>query len=206
MLKWIGGGCLVIVLLVGGLMYWSFQKMSSIADEGPAVTVSFAATPERVYASLSDADSLRTWLSQGMALHPSRKGPLAAGDTIRIQSQGDTAAPQMAWVIDTVVPSRLITSRLVMPRERMVVYGRRDSIFVAGDSTRVTRTVTASSMMPDSLSNAMRARGGMASSMLDLSDKMTMASARMQGEAELLRLKTRIEGRSAARDSLPRSP
>jgi uncharacterized protein YndB with AHSA1/START domain len=190
MVKWIAGGCVVVILIVGAVMYAGYKQMSSVAAKGPTVTVGIAATPERVFASMANADSLSTWFMTGSAIRTTRKGMLVAGDSIFVQSGRDSMPT--AWIIDTIVPNQLIVLHWVVPRNNMVIQRRRDSIFVVGDSTMVTGTVEAS-LMPDSLS-AMRGRGGVSGGIFDMASTMGVAGARMQTEQELRRLKHRIEG------------
>lgn len=198
MLKWIGGGCLVLILCVVIVMYVSYKKMSSIAAEGPAVTVSMAATPERIFTSLSDADSLSTWTLAGMSLRTSRKGQLVAGDTIFVTNRRDSVA-RSAWIIDTVVANVVVARRWVVLQNGMAIHRRRDSVAAAGDSTRVTSTVIAA--MSDS-ANAYRGRGGVTDGLLDVATTMGTAGAKIQAEQELRMLKARIERAPAPAEGL----
>jgi hypothetical protein len=196
MLKWIASGCLVIVLVVCVVVYAGYRKMSAIAANGPSVTVGIKATPQRVYASLTSVDSLSTWISPGMTFQTSRKGSLGTGDTLLLTSRRDSQ-PRSAWVIDTVVPNTLVAMRLVVLQGGMVVYRRRDSIAVSGDSTLVTSTVV--SAMMDSLTAANGAKGGVTGGLIGMASTMGNAGARMQAEQELKRLKLRIEGPPVSR-------
>ena len=191
MLKWIGGGCVVVLLIVGAVMYAGFKQMSAVAAKWPSVTVAIGATPERVFASLANADSLSTWFMSGTPIRTTRKGMLAVGDSIFVQ-MGRDSVPS-AWIIDTIVPNRLIVSHWVMPRNNLILQRRRDSLAIVGDSTHVTGTIEAS-VMTDSL-NAVRGRtGSVTGGLLDMASTMGQAGARMQAEQELRRLKHRIEG------------
>jgi hypothetical protein len=196
MLKWIASGCLVIVLVVCVVVYAGYRKMSAIAASGPSVTVGIKGTPQRVYASLTSVDSLSTWISPGMTFQTSRKGSLGTGDTLLLTSRRDSQ-PRSAWVIDTVVPNTLVAMRLVILQGGMVVYRRRDSIAVSGDSTLVTSTVV--SAMMDSLTAANGAKGGVTGGLIGMASTMGNAGARMQAEQELKRLKLRIEGPPVSR-------
>jgi uncharacterized protein YndB with AHSA1/START domain len=195
MLKWIASGCLVIVVIVAILAYVGYRKMSTIADAGPSITVSMKGTPERVFASMSHSDSLPTWFAQGMTLRSTRPGQIAAGDSIFVLMRGDSVA-RTVWVIDSVVPNSLVVMRWIALQGAMVVQRRRDSISVAGDSTRVISTVL--STMTDSL-RARGQTGAVGGGFLDMASTLGNASARMQVEMELKRLKARIEGAPVVR-------
>jgi uncharacterized protein YndB with AHSA1/START domain len=192
MLKWIASGCLVIILIVCVVAYAGYRKMQSIAANGPAVTVSFGATPERVFAAMSHTDSLAAWFAPGMSMHTARKGTLVAGDTIFLTQQRRDSVARTAWVIDTVVPNRLIAMRWVILQGGMVVHRRRDSLTVAGDSTRVTSTIVPA--MIDSISAARTRANGASGGLIDMAATMGTAGARIQAEQELRRLKLHIEG------------
>lgn len=195
MWKWIGGGCLLIIAIVGVLGYAGFRKLSDIADAGPAVTVMIGAPPERVFASLANADSQSTWRLGSSTSRTNRKGMFLVGDTI-FDIPRDTQ-PSMAWVIDTIVTNHLIAARAINLRTGEVAYRRRDSLAVVGDSTGVTST--ASMLLPDSLKaiegRATKASGGA----FDFAMKVGSAAMRLEAEAELKALKRRIEGVPRAR-------
>ena len=190
MVKWIAGGCVVVILIVGAVMYAGYKQMSAVAAKGPSVSVAIGATPERVFASMANADSLSTWFMTGSTITTKRKGMLVAGDSIFVQSGRDSMPS--AWIIDSIVPNQLIVLHWVMPRNNLVIQRRRDSLSVVGDSTVVTGTVEAS-VITDSLAAA-RGQGGVAGGIFDMASTMGVAGARIQTEQELRRLKHRIEG------------
>lgn len=196
MLKWIASGCLVIILIVGIVAYAGYRKMSTIAAEGPAVTVAIKGTPERVFASMAHTDSLGTWFSQGIAIRAKREGMLAAGDSLFLMTRGDSV-PRSAWIIDSVAPNQLVVMRWVMLQNGMVMHRRRDSLAATGDSTRVTSTIVAA--MTDSLAAARGQASKVTGGMLDMASTLGTAGARIQAEQELRRLKLRIEGTPAVR-------
>jgi uncharacterized protein YndB with AHSA1/START domain len=197
MLKWIASGCLVIVLVVCVVAYAGYRKMQSIAAGGPSVTVSFAAKPERVFASMSHSDSLPAWFAQGMVMHSARKGTLVAGDTIFLTQVRRDSVARSAWIVDTVVPNQLIAMRWVILQNGMVVHRRRDSIAVAGDSTHVTSTISAAMM--DSITAARTRTNGASGGLIEMASTMGTAGARIQAEQELRRLKLHIEGPPVSR-------
>jgi uncharacterized protein YndB with AHSA1/START domain len=196
MLKWIASGCLVVIVVVGVVTYAGYRKMQSIASNGPSVTVAIRATPERVFASMSHTDSLASWFASGMTLRSPRKGALASGDTLFVSTRRDSV-PRTAWVVDTVVPNRVVALRWVVLQNGVVLHRRRDSVSTAGDSTFVTTTITAT--MTDSLVAARRQSSGVSGGLLDMASTVGSAGARIQAETELNMLKRRIEGPPVSR-------
>jgi uncharacterized protein YndB with AHSA1/START domain len=195
-LKWIASGCLVVILIVGVIGYAGYRKMQSIAAGGPSVTVAILAPPERVFAAMSHTDSLAKWFSPGVTLRTMRKGMLAAGDTMFLLTRNDSL-PRTAWVVDSVVPNQLLVLHWIVLQNRMVLHRRRDSLSVAGDSTRVTSTIIAT--MTDSLQAARGQASGVTGGLLDMASTMGSAGARIQAEQELKRLKLHIEGPPVSR-------
>jgi hypothetical protein len=194
MLKWIGGGCLVIALIVGVLLYASFKKMSEIADKGPVATVMIGASPNRVFASLANTDSFSTW-QLAAPERTSRKGMLMSGDTIFMATRD--SQPRGVWIVDTLIANQLIALRMVSLENGKALFRRRDSLSAVGDSTLVTSTAVMMAM--DSLVAANGRPGGVTGGIMDFSVRMGTAGMRMQAEQELGRLKRRIEGTPAAR-------
>ena len=196
MLKWIASGCLVIILIVCVIAYAGYRKMQSIAASGPAVTVAIKATPERVFAAMSHTDSLPSWFSPGITLRTTRKGTLAAGDTVYLLTRNDSV-PRTAWVVDSIVPNQLLVLHWFVLQNRVVLHRRRDSLAAAGDSTRVTSTIVAAMM--DSLAAMSGQPTGVKGGLLDMASTMGSAGARIQAEQELKRLKLHIEGPPVSR-------
>ena len=192
MLKWIASGCLVIIVVIGIVMYAGYRKMKSIAAEGPSVSVGIHATPERIFASMSHTDSLSSWFASGATLRTTKKGALAIGDTLYMLTRRDSTGAT-AWIIDTIVPNRVIGMRWISVANNMTMTTRRDSISVSGDSTLVTSTV--GSFLTDSIAAARARANGVSAGVLEMGSTMGVASARLQAEVELKRLKTHIEGR-----------
>jgi uncharacterized protein YndB with AHSA1/START domain len=196
MLKWIASGCLIIVLVIGIVMYAGYRKMKSIAANGPSVTVGIHAAPERIFAAMSHTDSLSSWFAQGFTMHTARKGALARGDTVYLTQARRDSVARTAWVIDTVVPNQILAMRWVALSNGAVLYRRRDSLAVAGDSTMVTSTIAPAMM------DSLKARGsanGVSGGMIDMAATMGTAGARIQAEQELRRLKLHIEGAPVSR-------
>jgi uncharacterized protein YndB with AHSA1/START domain len=192
MLKWIASGCLVIVLVIGVVMYAGYRKVQAIAANGPSLSVSIHATPERVFASMSNADSLASWFAQGMTIRTAKHGPVARGDTIFLTQPRRDSVARTAWIVDTVVPNQVIAMRWVVLQSGMVLHRRRDSLSATGDSTVVTNTILPE--MLDSLKAARSRANGVSGGMLDMATTVGAAGARIQAETELKLLKRHIEG------------
>src|SRR6187402_373817 len=85
MLKWIGGCLVLVVVLLAGGSWFAMRTMrESLAPDGSARTA-IHAPPERIYSSLTDGDSIKTWMAQGNTITTWRHGPLVVGDSIRVE-------------------------------------------------------------------------------------------------------------------------
>ena len=189
MWKWILGAVVLVVLLIGSGMWYGFRKMSALATGDSTTTTTIAATPERVFASLADGDSIGDWMVGGR-VRPSRAGQLRAGDTLYIQ-QGDSTRPQhMNWVVGEVTPGKAFALRLESDSLNLVAISRRYTVLGQGDSTVVFSTVPSPVM--DSGRNA--ESGGKNSTMVEFTSRMMLGAMRMQNQLELKQLKARIEG------------
>ena len=82
MWKWIAGSVLLVIVLLAGTCYYGYRKLT---DGGGATVVMIGATPERVYASIADPDSLATWVDVGSTVTSSRHGLLEVGDSFTIR-------------------------------------------------------------------------------------------------------------------------
>jgi uncharacterized protein YndB with AHSA1/START domain len=155
----------------------------SLAPDGSA-RVAISATPQRVFASLSDGDSVPTWMAAGNTVTSSRRGRLQPGDSIRITLRATLGmSPEpMIWEVMEVVPDKLVVLQLRSSSARSAMAIRRDSLADAGDSTIVLSRLT--STLPDSAKSSTTA-------------EMMMSMFRMQSKLELETLKARIEGRAA---------
>jgi uncharacterized protein YndB with AHSA1/START domain len=192
MLKWIASGCLVIIVIVAGVMYFGYRKMSSLAEEGPAVTVSMAATPDRVFASLANADSMSKWRTSVRA--SGRAGLLRVGDTVteRDRQADSTDALNMRWIVDTIVPNQLLVMRAKAQSRGNLNAVRRDSLAGVGDSTHVTSSLVLT------FADSMQASSGAGATAL----RLMVAGMRIATEAELKMLKARLEGGRVRPDSV----
>ena len=72
MWKWIAGGVLVLMVLVMGICYYGLKKFT---EAGGSTVVMVGASPDRVFATLADPDSLSTWVDVGSMVSSSRHGP-----------------------------------------------------------------------------------------------------------------------------------
>ena len=185
MLKWIGGCLVLVVVVIAAASWYALRTMrESLAPDGSA-RVMIAAPPERIYASLSNGDSIRTWMAQGNAVTTWRTGPLVVGDSIRVELRRSIGSPRpLIWRVSQLVPNRLVAMEIMTPETRRVMGVRKDSLVGVGDSTLVISTVT-SAMLSDT------ANTGTAAVAAD----MMLSMFRLQSKLEHQGLKGRIEGR-----------
>src|SRR5215217_5904616 len=184
MMKKLGGCLLIVVVLLGvGMWYALREARQSLGPDGIA-RVTIGASPHRVYTSLSDGDSIATWMTPGSTVTTSRRGPLAVGDTIRVQLRkafGPARRP-LLWRVAELVPDQLVALQLMNEKNTQVIAARRDSLVAVGDSTLVMSLV--SSSLPDTAKSTSAIAGDMMLSMFGV-----------QAKLELQSLKARIEGR-----------
>jgi hypothetical protein len=188
MWKWIVGGCLGLIVIVCVVMYVSYQKMKSFANEGPVVTQMIAAPTGHVFAALSDVDSLRAWRLDAAVIRATQHGPLHVGDTL----SGGTSNQQgqTAWVVSAVVPDTVVAFDGIALKTGKRMFTRRDSVSAVGDSTKVTSIFTAAVL--DSLSASGKTGG-----MMDVANTAVMGGLRLEIQEEMKRLKSHIEGKPA---------
>jgi uncharacterized protein YndB with AHSA1/START domain len=179
MFRWIAGGCLVLAVLIAGVAYWGYRKASSFADLGPA-SILIEAPPERVFASIATAESLWTWRAFSGKPRMTRTGMLVRGDTILDENSRNPKASMM-WVIDSVVPGKLVVSHAIVRTSAMPLpmSTRRDSVSAEGAMARLTTVIDL-------------AAGPAAS-------KMMLGALRLGSQAEQEKLKSRIEGKAVGR-------
>jgi len=195
MWKWLGGCLVVVIVAIAVASWWGFKAMrDSLAPDGSA-RVAVAATPARVFSSLSHSDSIGTWMAQGSRVTTSRKGALAAGDTLRIELRSTAGFPsqRMTWQVNEVVPDRLLVLRLLSDSQQPIQALRRDSLVAIGDSTMIISRIevdTRARAGPDSA-------GKPGSPALGVGGEVMVQMLRMQAKLELEALKSRIE-RAAA--------
>ena len=184
MLKWIGGCLVLVVVLIAGGSWFAMRSMrNSLGPDGSA-RVTIAAPPQRIYASMSNGDSLKTWMAQGSTVTTWHGGPLVVGDSIKVELRRSLgmSQPPMIWIVRELVPDRVVALELTQGAGRAIGV-RRDSLVAAGDSTVVVSIVT-SSLNDSTKSSAAGVAGDMVLSMF-----------RLQSKLELQSLKARLEGR-----------
>ena len=186
MLKWLGGCAVVAVILIAGGSYFAMRTMKESLSPDGSSRVAIHAPPERVFASLSSADSAATYMGAGNKVTTSRRGALEIGDSIRVELRATLGMKQqpMIWIIKEIVPNQKIVFQLGAVGTRPVSATRRDSLFAKGDSTVIVSRLAF--QLPDSAKSS--ATGDMMSTMFQ-----------MQSKFELESLKLRIEGTAAPR-------
>ena len=191
MWKWIVGAALVIVVLLVGTCWYGYRKLTS---GGSSAVVAIAATPERVFASLADPDSMRAWMAPGSVIGASHHGPVVAGDTIHIETGSPGRSQQRyTWTISEVEPGRVLAVQMRVDTSGNIFATRRDSLVGHGDSTIVISTI--GSPMIDSMRTIRGDTGGkVGGALLDFGSKMLISAFRVLSERELGRLKAHLEG------------
>jgi len=204
MLKWIGGCLLLVIVGAAVLFYVGYRKVQDYAAKGPSATVMIGAPAERVFAAISDADSLTDWRAEGLGIRASRKGMLRVGDTLLIQERnaGPNREQRSTWVVTAVTPGRLIAAE--MRSDSGVFVTRRDSIAPMGDSTQITTVLAAPGM--DSVITRVRDSSRAGGAMMGTVGKLMIAAMRAQTNMELQRLKRHIEVGPSAPDSTTAAP
>jgi|SRR5687768_14842904 len=199
MWKWLGGCLLVVLVLIVGAVIFAYRTMKESLGPDGSATVTIGASPARVFASIAHGDSVATWMAQGNTVLTSRHGPLIAGDTLRIEARIGIGAPDqnMTWIVREVVPERLLMLELEGGKTNEVIATRRDSVYAAGDSTRVVSRIV--SPLLDSMGTG-KAKGK-ADRAGGFAPELLLSMFKMQAKLELMRLKQRIE--SPARPVAP---
>jgi uncharacterized protein YndB with AHSA1/START domain len=188
MMKKLGGCLLVAVVLLGVGMWYALRTVKESLGPDGIARVTIAASPHRVYSSLSDGDSVATWMAPGSIITTSRHGPLAAGDLIRVQIRNafGPAKRPITWRVSELVPDHLVALDLMDEKNPRPIASRRDSLIATGDSTMVMTLV--SSSRPDTAGSSSALAGDMMLSMFSV-----------QAKLELQSLKARLEGKRVAK-------
>jgi uncharacterized protein YndB with AHSA1/START domain len=195
MLKWIGGCLVLVIVFIAGATWWGYRTMRVTLEPDGSARVAIAATPERVFATMGNADSVVAWLGQGNNVSVSRPGVFIPGSRVRISIRSTAGIPQqpMDWVIREVVPNQLIVRELVTEKGQRAAL-RRDSLFSKGDSTIVISNVA--SPLVDSIIVARdRDKGTTRGGMAGVSGDLMVSMFRFQSKVELQTLKAHIEGK-----------
>ena len=200
MWKWLGGCLLVVLVLIVGAMIFAYRTMKESLGPDGSATVTIGATPARVFASLAHGDSVATWMAQGNTVLTSRHGPLVPGDTLRIEARAGFGVPaqKMTWIVREVVPERLLLLELEGGKSNEVIATRRDSVYAAGDSTRVVSRIV--SVLLDSMGTG-KGKTKSADRSGGFAPELLLSMFKMQAKLELMGLKARIE--SPARPIAP---
>lgn len=192
MWKWIVGALLVLVVALAATCYIGYRKLMGGGD---SVTVAVAASPDRVWASLANSDSMSIWMAVGSKVTASRHGIVAVGDTLHIEMMSRGSKQQnYTWTVSDVTPGRLLVLQMRNDSSRQIFATRRDSLVGAGDSTLVVSTI--GSPVIDSMRNERGDSGGkLGGAVLDFGSKMLVSVFRLMSEQDLRRLKARLEGK-----------
>jgi uncharacterized protein YndB with AHSA1/START domain len=192
MWKWIAGGALLLIVLLAGTCYYGLRKFT---EGGGSAVVMIDASPDRVFASLADPDSLSTWVDVGSTVTSSRHGLLEAGDSftiVRPPIKAGRAGERASYLVLTVDPGHTMALELVNDSLLKVArITRYDSLSASNDSTRLSVTYAAEIL--DSARISVRDSGKGSSAMLGFAEKMIVAAMRLATEQDLQRLKARIE-------------
>lgn len=196
MSKWMSG-CLIVFALIALAMWWGYLKVGKFASGEQAVAVGIRAPAARVFASLANADSIRTWMAQGNRVTIHRRGMLVVGDTLRIEPRSMLGVPQrdFIWTVTEVKPSSILALQMRNDTTGRVMAVRRDSLATKGDSTIVVSSVVSAG------TDSLRIVGGdsVVKAEPDMPSRLLVSMFRLESQLELMRLKERIEGRPAPR-------
>lgn len=175
---------MIVIVLIGVGSWYAMRTIRQSLEPDGSARVTIAASPQRIYSSLSNGDSAATWRATGNAVTASRRGPFSIGDSIRIEMKGSLGVGQrpIVWHVRELKPDQVVAMDLMNEAGTHAIAMRRDSLAANGDSTVVISAIYP--MLPDSV----QARGGVAGDMM-------MSMFRMQSKLELQSLKARIEGR-----------
>lgn len=192
MLKWIGGGLLVLVALAASFTWYGYKKVTA---GGNSADVAMVASAEHVFAALTDTDSMALWMPAGTTITPRGGGALATGDTLHVSGRiGDAPGSNrdMTWTVGTVSAPHLVVFEMRDDSLHKVFATRRDSVFRRGDST-VVRTTFESPMM-DSVRTSARDSSQVAGAIMGGTSKLMLGAFRLSAELELKQLKAHVEG------------
>jgi uncharacterized protein YndB with AHSA1/START domain len=195
MWKWIVGALLGLVVVVAALGYYAYHRFTKFASGGDSTSVMIGASPNRVFASLANTDSLAVWMGAESMISSSRVGPLAVGDTVHVESMR-VRSGRSSWVVSELIPSHLLVRQLLADTTAQIVATRRDSLVPTGDSTRIVSTIS-SPLMDSIRTQSGDTAGKMGNAMLNLGGKVLISFFRAASAEELKKLKAHIEGKPA---------
>jgi uncharacterized protein YndB with AHSA1/START domain len=202
MLKWILGCLGLAIVVVACVVWFGYRKLQTFTDLPPVSTVTIAAPPSRVFASLASADSMTTWMMEGTEVTSPHHGLLVPGDTVMmVGAVTDTLHHRGMWIVTAAIPDKLFAIEMRNEETHEVGDQRRDSLIAVGDSTEVV------SSFADRVVDSLMARSKSAAdkTMAGMTRRLMLSAMRLEGDAELKRLKARIDGRVAP-DSVAKPP
>ena len=191
MLKWILGIILVLVVAVMGTCWYGYSKLTS---EGQTATVLVATTPDRAWRYYTMPDSFRVWQDSTMRVTFSTDSTeLTVGDTVWLDSQVRTptgSTSRMTWVLEQMDMPRTLVWAARDDSTRAEIVRRTDSIVVEGTGLRLVTVIDSPAM--DSIASS-DSVGGLSGRLLRGAGKMAAGAMRMLAQADLERLKVRLE-------------
>jgi uncharacterized protein YndB with AHSA1/START domain len=209
MWKWIGGCFVLCIVIIGVAAFWGFRKVKGLMDEPSVASVTIGASPERVFASLANADSIPTWMATKPRIGHS--GMLVVGDTFALGDSpvgANKGQQSILWTVTEIKAPHLIAYRIRMDSAGTGTEFAtlRDSLVARGDSTEVIATFA----MPDSMSITTAAGEKKAPpAALQSMFKLMLVGFTQMEKAQLTQLKERIEGKpveAKPADTTPNTP
>jgi uncharacterized protein YndB with AHSA1/START domain len=195
MWKWIVGIVLVVIVGLAGTCWYAYQKLTAGGD---STTTTIGATPERIFASLADADSMPFWLGSRASVRASHPGPVTVGDTLRIDAADDSARgsnSRITWIVSDVQPAKLLVMQIRSDSNDQVIATQRDSLVAVGDSTMLITTVASPLMDSLRAAHSDSVRGKLAGAAIGMGSKIMLGAFRTMSERSHQRLKARLEGK-----------
>ena len=135
------------------------------------------------------------WMNPETAITPAGRA-LAIGDTIRVSGRiGDqgNARQDMMWIVRELTPPSRIVMDMADDSSGQAIIVRRDEISRRNDSTLIVTRF--SSPLMDSVRNDVADSSRFAGGMMGTVQKVMVSAMRFAAEADLARLKARVEGR-----------
>src|SRR6187551_3812460 len=106
MWKWIGIVTLIVLATLIGAGFWGYRTLTAGGD---SVAITIGASPERVFASLSNHDSLDAWWRTGRQSGAGEQhGPIAVGDMLPMEQSRNRRAPRVSWRASEIIPGRVL--------------------------------------------------------------------------------------------------
>ena len=191
MLKWILGGLAVLILVVGGTCWYGYKKMT---EGGDTAEVAIAGDQARIFAAMANTDSMALWMSEDMRITPLGRD-LAVGDTLRLEGRIASQAgsrQNLLWIVREVTPPSRIVLDMADDSTKRSILVRHDELIRRNDSTIIV--VKIESPIMDSARISARDSSKFASGMMGTVQKVMVGAMRLAAEADLKKLKARVEG------------